>query len=257
MAYAVFPLHLVEERFDREKVYQWLRENWTLSLYANVVYVTVIFLGRRWMRDKKPYSLRRALAMWNTGLAVFSIYGFLSLYSLLRDSVMEHGFAYTTCNNALFTTRIGGLWGLLFAMSKVVEFGDTIFIVMRKTPLNFLHWYHHVTVCAYSCFTVAYAEPAAEWFGMANLLVHSFMYSYYVLKANGVKIPRAVAQSITILQLAQFGLGLVVLAVTFLQKRSGHTCTSRDDAMWAGIVMYASYMVLFANFFYQRYIRHK
>lgn len=33
---------------------------------------------------------------------------------------------------------------------QVVELGDTLFIVMRKRPLIFLHWYHHVTVLVFS-----------------------------------------------------------------------------------------------------------
>lgn len=32
------------------------------------------------------------------------------------------------------------LWGLLFAWSKILEFGDTAFIILRKQKLIFLHW---------------------------------------------------------------------------------------------------------------------
>ena len=36
--------------------------------------------------------------------------------------------------------RVSGFWSSLFVLSKVPELGDTIFIVLRKQPLIFLHW---------------------------------------------------------------------------------------------------------------------
>jgi elongation of very long chain fatty acids protein 6 len=139
----------------------------------------------------------------------------------------------------------------------LLEFGDTVFVVLRKTPLNFLHWYHHISVFAYCAYSVGYADPTSEWFGVVNLFVHSVMYSYYVLKAVGVKVPRAVAQCITALQLSQFGVGLTVIGVAFAQHRAGVACVARKDVLWSGLLMYISYMVLFGNFFYQRYLRRK
>lgn len=33
-----------------------------------------------------------------------------------------------------------GLWAFLFVLSKIVELGDTAFLVLRKRPIIFLHW---------------------------------------------------------------------------------------------------------------------
>lgn len=41
----------------------------------------------------------------------------------------------------------------LFNVSKVFEFVDTIFIVLRKKPLMFLHYYHHVVTMLFCVFT--------------------------------------------------------------------------------------------------------
>eukprot|EP00122_Pirum_gemmata_P011475 Pgem_evm2s10633 len=53
-----------------------------------------------------------------------------------------------------------GMWTTLFIFSKIPELFDTMFIVLRKRPLIFLHWYHHITVLAY-CWH-AYATRASS-----------------------------------------------------------------------------------------------
>jgi hypothetical protein len=50
------------------------------------------------------------------------------------------------CSRFQFICR---LW--LFIISKVPETIDTLFIVLRRQQLIFLHWYHHASVLVY-CF---------------------------------------------------------------------------------------------------------
>ena len=248
-------LEEVEQRFDSEKVTRWLQEYWTLTILANAGYLAAVFLGRRWMRDRKPFSLRKSLTLWNTGLAIFSVFTFLRLYPMLQAGVAEGGFSHSVCNRHLLATRPGTLWSVMYVLAKAVEFGDTAFIVLRKTPLNFLHWYHHSTVFVFAAYCLVHSDPTAQWFGTANAFVHSVMYSYYVLKAFGVRVPRSVAQSITVLQLLQFVVGLAVLVTAYLQKRAGEPCQATDEVLWSGFLIYGSYLVLFGNFFYQRYLK--
>ena len=251
---AISLLEPIEGRFEWAKAHVWLEKNWVLSVYCSAVYVALVFLGRRWMRDKPAYFLRRPLAMWDTGLAAFSILGFLTLAPNLAQNVRENGFAYSACNDCMFAHPPRALWGMLFLFSKLVEFGDTFFVVLRKTPLNVLHWYHHVSVFVYSAYGITPVNALSNWFATANLFVHSIMYTYYALKASGLRVPSVVAQLITILQLAQFVLGLTVLAVAYVHKSSGAPCDAWDGVLYAGIIISSSYFTLFSNFFYQRYI---
>merc|ERR1719197_2386399 len=74
-----------------------------------------------------------------------------------------------------------GFWVMTFIYSKIPELIDTVFIILRKKPLIFLHWYHHVTVLLY-CWD-AYSTMAASglYFVAMNYSVHAFMYGYYCL----------------------------------------------------------------------------
>ena len=33
-----------------------------------------------------------------------------------------------------------GLWTMLFVLSKFIELGDTLLLVLAKKPVSFLHW---------------------------------------------------------------------------------------------------------------------
>ena len=66
----------------------------------------------------------------------------------LLNTIYYRGVYHSVCVPP--TPRYGrgpvGFWVVLFIFSKIPELGDTVFIVLRKKPLIFLHWYHHVTV---------------------------------------------------------------------------------------------------------------
>ena len=63
-------------------------------------------------------------------------------------------------NVEMILFHVSGLWVILMTLSKLVELGDTIFIVLRKQPLVFLHWYHHISTLIY-CWN-SYSEQTAN-----------------------------------------------------------------------------------------------
>lgn len=232
------------------------RKFWYVPPSACFVYLALIVVGRQWMNSRPPFKLRGVLAAWNLVLAVFSTVGF----AVVAPDLVRHAWRDlpdSVCNTAIHFKPLLSFFSLLFVLSKLVEFGDTFFIVVRKTPLNFLHWYHHVTVCLLSWHSLAMASAPAHWYCAMNFGVHSIMYSYYLLKATGVKVPSIVAQAITALQLLQFFAGFMVTlgAATFYM--TGRLCHTNRDGSIAALVVYGSYFVLFVNFFRQRYCTKK
>ena len=93
------------------------------------------------MANRKPFKLRKTLLIWNLTLAAASIFGAFRSIDEFLYSYKNFGFHFTTCDGtAIQNSPAIGFWAWLFAVSKLVEFGDTVFIVLRKQQLIFLHW---------------------------------------------------------------------------------------------------------------------
>ena len=248
----------VESRFDHVAALGWMGRYWYFSVIFSATYVLLLLLGTRWMRERKPYNLRRSLVMWNAGLAVFSVLGLwkVEVPALAKKMIVE-GIEEVSCRTTTYDTSHLCLWVFLFGLSKVIELGDTAFIVLRKTPLNFLHWYHHITVLIYAWYTLSYKPAPAILFCSMNYVVHTVMYSYYAVKAGGYRVPSQVAMVITILQILQMIAGIAFNITGFIALQRGDDCQFSYRIFIFGITIYTSYLILFGNFFYQRYIGKK
>lgn len=146
-----------------------------------------------------------------------------------------------------------GFWVMLFIFSKVPELVDTIFIVLRKKPLIFLHWYHHISVLAF-CWN-AYATTAGSglYFVAMNYSVHALMYGYYCLQALNMCPKSFPTVLITISQIAQMFVGTGVCLSTWYFMLSGKSCNNSLSNLTAGAIMYSSYLYLFVEFALKRY----
>lgn len=195
--------------------------------------------------------------MWNAGLAAFSILGTIPFLSDRISVSISDGFFRTACVTNVFSKPSLHLWAWLFSFSKIIELGDTLFIVLRKTPLAFLHWYHHITVLVLSWFAFTVDTAVSIWFGCLNFCVHSIMYTYYTMKASGCHVPEGVAQLITILQISQMFFGFASNVLAYLQFSRGMECSYDGTLIFMGLFIYATYILLFINFFYQRYYSKK
>ncbi|CAD7003983.1 unnamed protein product [Ceratitis capitata] len=190
-------------------------------------------------------------------LAMFSIMGAFRTAPELLHVLRHYGLFHSVCvPSYIEQDRVCGFWTWLFVLSKLPELGDTIFIVLRKQPLIFLHWYHHITVLIYSWFSYTEYTSSARWFIVMNYCVHSVMYSYYALKAARFNPPRFIAMIITSLQLTQMivGCAINVWANGFLKTHGRQSCNISQTNINLSIAMYFSYFVLFARFFYKTYL---
>lgn len=246
----------IQSKFDVLKGAKWLENNFHIPVIASCIYIMFVFSGKKWMADRKPYNLKRVLFLWNVLLAVFSIIGSISLAPYLAVAVYRFRLPYTVCRSEGTLNPHIFIWGFVFVLSKIVEFGDTVFLILRKRPIMFLHWYHHITVLLFSWHLLGgLATGLGHWFCCVNYIVHSVMYTYYAIVSTGIRLPANIAQMITILQLVQMFIGISLNVIIYFYRNHFDICDYIPTVFWSGLLMYASYFVLFAQYFYNRYIR--
>ena len=130
---------------------------------------------------------------------------------------------------------------------QVPELGDTVFIVLRKQKLIFLHVYHHISVMWMCFYSYIGLSSSCRLFMVMNFTVHSVMYTYYTLKALRVRVPRSLAMLTTSLQLLQMVLGGLVTCLVYHYKLSGVSCNVSYEQNRVSFLIYFSYFCLFAR----------
>lgn len=237
-----------------------MTENWTVAFYYVGIYMAFIFFGQLYMQNRPRFELRRTLIVWNSLLAAFSIMGACRTLPEFIHVLRNHGIYHSVCVPSFIEQdKVSGFWTWMFVLSKLPELGDTVFIVLRKKPLIFLHWYHHITVLLYTWYSFTEYTSSARWFVVMNYCVHSVMYSYYALVSMGRYPPKALAMTITVLQLTQMivGCAINIWAHNYMTTTPSHTCHISQINIKLSMAMYFSYFVLFAQFFYKAYLSPK
>jgi len=245
----------IERDFDPTVMVNFARNNYPLAIGLVAAYLVFITAGSKLMKDVKPFDMRLALAAWNALLSVFSFIGMCRTMPYLLASVMSNPYDHTVCENPMNSWGVGptGFWVMLFIFSKIPELIDTVFIVLRKKPLIFLHWYHHVTVLLF-CWN-AYSTMAGSglYFVAMNYSVHALMYGYYCLQALNVCPKSFPAILITMSQIIQMFIGTGVCISCWYYLLNGKSCHNEFSNLVAGALMYGSYLYLFCDFAVRRY----
>uniref|UniRef100_A0A915D7S2 Elongation of very long chain fatty acids protein n=1 Tax=Ditylenchus dipsaci TaxID=166011 RepID=A0A915D7S2_9BILA len=214
------------------------------------------------MRDRKPYELKAPLVFWNSCLAVFSAVGFWRFSEEFFYVVKRRSFQDSICLT-FDPAQPVAFWATCFALSKAAELVDTVFLVLRKRPLIFLHWYHHAVVLVYSWQAAQKLTAAGRYFMTMNYFVHSIMYTYYALSSMGIRVPRSVSMVVTTLQTTQMliGVGISVfiasLKISALQSGAPLICQQSNENLLFSFAIYFTFAILFVRFFIFAYIYKK
>ncbi|KAJ1967415.1 Fatty acyl-CoA elongase/Polyunsaturated fatty acid specific elongation enzyme [Dimargaris xerosporica] len=226
-----------------------------------VVYLTVIFGGQWLMKNFKPIRANLLFQIHNFFLTVVSLGLLLLFIEQVYPMYRAHGLLFTICSDDAWTQKLELLYYLNY-LTKYYELVDTVFLVLRKKKLEFLHYYHH-SLTMILCFTQLNGRTSVSYVPITlNLLVHVFMYYYYWRASCGVRIWWK--KYLTLLQITQFiiDLGFVYFctytyfAATYypFMPNMG-ACAGTESSALFGCLLLSSYLLLFLQFFGKTYTK--
>ncbi|KAI1917971.1 Fatty acyl-CoA elongase/Polyunsaturated fatty acid specific elongation enzyme [Ophidiomyces ophidiicola] len=227
---------------------------------ALLSYYTIIFGGRELMRSRPAMKLNGLFMAHNFFLTIASGFLLALFIEQLLPTLWRHGVFFTICDHRGGWTKPLVVLYYLNYITKYIELLDTVFLVLKKKPLTFLHTYHHGAT-ALLCYTQLIGLTAVSWVPITlNLMVHVVMYWYYFQSARGVRVWWK--QWITRLQIAQFviDLGFVYFAsytyftsTYFPYMPNVGNCAGEEFAAFSGLIILSSYLVLFISFYFATY----
>ena len=210
---------------------------------VSVLYLPICFFLKS-LKIKKNNKYDIHYTIWNLGLAIFSLCGFF--YSINFTIALKlYNIKNIILNTSLLKSQLCSL-GYYFLISKIIELGDTILILLRGRNLRFIQYYHHMITLLYCWYSHQYNQynSSSELFCIMNLFIHSIMYSWYFLSSINIRTSNFVKNSISVLQTIQMFLGMGIIIVCIIY---GNWLKLDILNSLFAIIMYGSYIVLFSK----------
>ncbi|NWH93225.1 ELOV6 protein, partial [Aegithalos caudatus] len=242
-----------EKNFNHLAARKWMEENWQKSFIFSLIYFILIFGIQHFMKERRPFNLRAPLALWSFSLTLFSFIAACRIWKQMAFLLLTKGFKQSVCSQSFYVHPVSKLWIYLFALSKLVEMGDTLFIVLRKKQLIFVHWYHHLFTMIIAWYGYKDMVVGMGWNAALNLVIHCLTYSYYTVTAMGIRVPRSIAMLITTSQMVQMT-GFVIINIFIFFWKDDKLCQITWPVLLLSWGLYITLLALFCNFFVKTYL---
>ncbi|NXO17810.1 ELOV6 protein, partial [Oriolus oriolus] len=242
-----------EKNFNPLAARKWMQENWQKSFIIAFIYLILVFGIQHFMKERRPFSLRAPLTLWSFSLTLFSFIAACRVWKQMAFLLLTKGFKQSVCSPSFYFHPVSKLWIYLFVLSKFVELGDTLFIVLRKKKLTFVHWYHHFTSFILTWYSYKELVIGLGWNAALNLSIHCLTYSYYTVTATGTRVPTSIAMLITTSQMVQM-LAFLIMNICGVFWRDDKLCQFNWTMFFISTCLYITLLALFSNFFRKTYL---
>lgn len=237
--------------------YHLMRTPWPTMFATLLYYWFVRSIGPRMMRDKKPYELLPLIRVYNLLMAAWNGFGFYVGCQLVNYGLETIGCRPVDPYQRDEKTLNQIYYGYMFFTSRLVEFADTVFFVLRKknSQMTSFHVFHHSSVPTATWFFLKFAPGGNSGiFPFINTLIHTIMYSYYFLATFGSMKPYlGWKKYLTQMQIVQF----FIIIACCLQPLVIPGCKFPRALLLIMVAFSFVFIYLFVDFYLKSYNRSK
>lgn len=213
-------------------------------------YVALALLGSKFMQSRQALELKSLKVVYNVTQVVVCTIVFANLLPFYVSA--KHLYGLRLVPNATVEW-----WVLVYYVCKLLDFGDTIFIVLGKKnrQLSLLHLWHHSSIVP--LFAWILSEDAGAGVNAAlpllNSLVHIIMYFHYFITSIFTFKNMWWKPIVTSSQMGHHAVLIVLMVVSFIL---GPEDFSPKVAI-VGLIWGFSILGLFAKFYIDSYMVKK
>lgn len=249
-----YTVEIFEKNGDpRVSNYHLMRTPWPTVFLTIIYYWFVRSIGPKIMRDKKPYPILPLIRTYNLLMACWNGWGFYVGTQLVNYGLDCMGCRPVDPNQRDEKTLLQIYYGYMFFTSRLVEFADTVFFILRKkeSQATSFHVFHHSIVPTATWFFLKFAPGGnSAIFPMINTAIHTIMYSYYLLATYPSMKPfLGWKKYLTQMQIVQF---FIIIAVC-LQPLFIPGCKFPRALLVIMVLLSFVFIFLFVDFYLKSY----
>uniref|UniRef100_A0A8C5JXY8 Elongation of very long chain fatty acids protein n=1 Tax=Jaculus jaculus TaxID=51337 RepID=A0A8C5JXY8_JACJA len=233
-------LVMIPYTYDTRVKGWFLLDNYIPTFVCSVIYLLIVCLGTKHMKNKQPFYCRGGLVVYKLALTLLSLCMFCELVTGVWEGRYNF-FCQGTCSAGESHMKIiHVLWWYYF--SKLLEFMVTFFFILPKN--------HHQTTVLIWWFVMNWVHCGLSYFGATlNSFILVLMYSYCGLSCVPSMHPYLWwKRYITRGQLVQFVLTIIQTSCAVIWP-----CTFPLGWLYVQIRYMISLIALFTNFYIQTY----
>ncbi|KAF8371620.1 hypothetical protein PRIPAC_78049 [Pristionchus pacificus] len=244
-----------KDEFSYDRAQRWMLEHEIFSIQVVVLYLMTVFMLKQFMNNREAFKLEGAIKSWNLIIATLSGICAAGMTAEFFTTLFGRGINASLCSSTdTFFHGSTGYFLWCYHIIRLFEFTDTLFIILRKQPLLFIHWFHHALTLYVSWFCYARPSPLSRYGIYLNALIHTVMYTYYFLRASKIRLPLFVAKAITSAQIVQFVFAFwSIIQPSIMKFGLGMPCELDTQTLLASGFMDVCYLYLFVQFYLNKY----